>query len=248
MQWPDLVAALAVYLQQEQPDASFAAATPTFVINAELRIYRDIDFAAVGGVNLSLSTVAFSNVVDLFPMSGQTVQGTPVAFGYPVTVTQVSAKVGNRWIPYVLTSWDWIYAVWPDETRSAPPAVGSAYYTMLDQQNILLAPVPDNVYPLRITGQWRPAPMSASNPQTYLGDFFPDLLFAAVMQEAMAYQRDYGAASDDPRAALSWEARYQTALRGAKMEEAVKQGLGPDYQPMPPAPLAHPAPMQPPGQ
>lgn len=240
MQWPDLVAALGFFAQQEQPDSSWTGAFPTFVINAENRIFRDLDLQATSGDNFSLSTAAFSNIVDLAPMNGQTVQGTAVAFGYPVTVQEVSAKVGNRWIPYVLASAAWLNAIWPDETQGTTPTVGTTYYNMQDQRTIQIAPVPDNNYPLRITGMWRPAPMSATNPETYLGDFFPDLLLAAVLVEAMNYQRD-------PQTAGPWEARYQDVLRGAKREEALKQGLGPDYQPIPPAPMAHPAPMPPPG-
>lgn len=246
MQWPDLVAACAYYVQQEQADSSYTAAFPTFVVNAELRIYRDLDLSAASGQNFSISTTAFSKTVSLAPMTGQTIQGTAVAFGYPVIVDEISAKVGNRWIPYQLTSLAWIDTVWPDETQSAPPAVGAAFYTMLDQQTARLAPVPDAIYQLRVSGMWRPAPMSATNPETYLGDAFPDLLFAGVMVEAAGYQRDFGAQSDNPQMALSWEARYQDALRGAKREEALKQGLGPQYQPMPPAPMAHP-PMPPQG-
>lgn len=245
MQWPDLVAAASFYVQQEQPDSSYTGAFPTFVMNAELRIYRDLDLAAASGSNFSLSTTQFSKTVDLTPMAGQDVQGTPVAFGYPVIVSEISAKVGNRWIPFVLSTYSWINNIWPDETRSATPTTGSAYYCMLDQVTAQLAPIPDSVYPLRVTGMWRPAPMSAANPETYLGDFFPDLLFAAVMQETMAYQRDYGAQSDNPQAAMSWETRYEEALRGARREEALKQALGPDFQPTPPAPMAHPAPPPP---
>jgi hypothetical protein len=245
MQWDDLVAAVSYYVQQEQPDGSYTAAFPTMVSNAELRIYRDFDMAATSGTNTSITTTAFNRTVDLSPMSGQTIQGTTVAYGYPVIIEEIFAKVGNRWIPYTLASLAWIDSVWPDETQAATPTLGAAYYTMLDQQTALLAPVPDGNYQLRIAGTWRPAPMSASNPETYLGDAFPDLLFAAVMVEAMGYQRDFGAQSDDPRAALSWETRYQDVLRTAKREEALKQGLGPQYQPIPPAPMARPAPPPP---
>lgn len=243
MQWPDLVSQLSFYTQQEQADPSFTSATPTFVNNAELRIYRELDFMASSGQNLSLQTTAGSKTLDLTGMTGQTVAGgTPVAYPYPVVVQGIAARIGSRWIPFQLVSLDWLEMSWPDETRAAAPTVGLAYYNMLDNQTARLAPVPDLAYRLRVTGQWRPAPMSPSNPETWLGDNLPDLLFCAVMVEAMGYQRDFGTQAADPQAAMSWEARFEDAKRSALREEALRKGLGPDYQPYAPAPLAHPPP------
>jgi hypothetical protein len=107
---------------------------------------------------------------------------------------------------------------------------------MVDDQTGVLAPVPDAAYTLRVTGLWRPAPMSATNPRTWLGDNLSDLMFAAVMLEVMAYQRDFGAQADNPQAALSWEAEYQFRLHGAKREEALRKGLPVGQPPAPPGP------------
>lgn len=247
MRWPDFLSALSYYAQQEQPDASFTAATPTFVNNAELRIYRDLDFAATSGQNTSLQTVAFSKTIDLTVMTGQTVAGTAIAYQFPVVVQNISARVGNAWVPFQLVSQDYLDMIWPNETVFAAPATGLAYYTMLDAQTAKIAPVPDSVYPLRVTGTWRPAPISAANPETWLSSNLPDLFFAAVMIEVMGYQRNFGAQSDDPRAAISWTQRYDEAKRSAMMEEAVRKGLGPGFQPFTPTPLANPPPPPPAG-
>jgi hypothetical protein len=247
MLYPALIAQLAAYTQQEQPDPSFTLATSTFINNAELRIYRELDIAASSGQNTSLQTVALSKTLDLTGMTGQTVAGgTPVAYPYPVVVEGIRAKVGNRWIPFQLVSLDFLEMAWPDETRTGAPSVGFALYNMLDNQTAVLAPVPDLVYPLRVTGQWRPAPMSAANPATWLGNNASDLLFCAIMVEAMGYQRDFGTAAEDPQAAMSWEGHFQSALRSAKMEESLRKGQGPQWQPYAPAPMAHPAPPPPP--
>jgi hypothetical protein len=240
MQWSDLVSQLSYYCQQETPDASFTLATPNFVNNAELRIYRDLDFAAAGGQNASLQTTALQRSIDLTVMTGHTVNGTPVAYAYPVVIEGLAAKVGNRWVQFQLVSLDFLDAVWPDQTLSAAPTLGLAYYNVLDNQTILIAPPPDQIYQVRVSGEWRPKAMSAANPITWLGDNVPDLLFCAVMVEAMGYQRDFGAAAENPQAALSWEGRYQDAKRSAMLEEALRKGQGPDYQAYPPAPLAHP--------
>jgi hypothetical protein len=242
MNWSDLVSTLAVYAQQEQADASFTAATPYFVQAAENRIYRDLDISAVSGVNYSLFAIPQSSIQDLSNMTGQTVLGTAVAYPYPVVVESLAARVLNRWIPYQLTSRDWLDYVWPDLTLTAAPVPGLAYYTVVDPVTVLLAPVPDQPYPLRIAGTWRPAPMSAGNPSTYLGTEYADLLFSAVMVEVNGYQRSFGAMADDPRAAISWEKRYSDNLATVRREEFLRQGLGVGFSPYAPAPMAGPPP------
>lgn len=248
MQYADVIAALSYWCQQEQPDASFTAATPTMLARAELRAYRELQLAITSDQNFSLQTVAFRKSLDLTQTTGATIGGTgAVAQQWPVIVEAIAARVGNRWIPYQLCSLDWLNLSWPDETQFAPPSLGNAWYAMLDPLTALLAPVPDAVYPLRVAGQWRPAPISASNPNTWLWENIPDLAFAALMIEAMGYQRDFGAGSDDPRAAVSWEQRYQQAKASAMLEEQLRQGLGPGYTALPPTPLVTQTPPPMPG-
>lgn len=243
MQYSDLIAALSYYTQQEQPDPSFTAATPTFLTAAEQRIYRELDLNETSGQNYTLQTTALSRVVPLTALTGQTVSdGSPVFQQLPVVVQGLAAKVGNRWIRFQLVSLNFLDMVWPDLTQAAPPTLGLAYYSVLDDHTLLLAPVPDMIYPLRLDGQWRAAPMSATNPATWLGTNLPDLLFAAVMCEAFRYQRDFGPGSEDPQALPAWEARFADAKRSAIIEEQLKKGYGPGFQPYMPTPLANPPP------
>jgi hypothetical protein len=246
MDWTELTAALSYYMEQEQPDASFTAATPTMVSNAEQKCYRDLNLAASSGENTSLATSIGGRVLDLSGMSGQDVAGgTPVAYPWPVVVEAVYAQVGTRWVPYQVVSKDFLDFSWPDPGMQAPPSAGFAFYCMLDNLTALLAPTPDAVYPLRITGQWRPMGISQANPVTWLATYLPDVFFAAVMVEAFIYQRDWGTGSADPQALPLWQSRYHELLGSAKVEENLKQALGPGYLPFAPAPLAQPAPQQP---
>lgn len=249
MQYSDLIAALSFYTQQEAPDASFTAATPRFIEATEQRIYRELDFNETSGQNFSLQTTPQDRYVHLDAMTGQTVSdGTPVFQQYPKVVQSVAARVGNRWIPYQVATRNFVDMVWPDLTQTAAPVLGLAYYCTFDDHTLVLAPVPDMAYPLRIDGQWRPSPMSAANPATWLGTNLPDLLFAGVMAEALRYQRDFGAGSEDPQALPAWEARFQDAKRSALIESQLTKSQGPGYQPYMPAPLAMPEPPAPPGR
>lgn len=241
MQWTDLTNALGYYLQQFQnPPAEWTDSLPTIVNNAELRIYRDLDFLATRGQNSSLTFTAGNRVLSMAPMSGQTVAGFPTLNSYPVVVQGVAALVppNNGRVRFILTSIDFIDMVWPDSTITQEPSTALAYYALLDHETVVVAPTPDKSYVAQVTGTWRPAPMSAGNPDTWLGDNLPDLLFKACMVEATGWMRDFGQQSDDPKLAMSWEAAYQAAKMNALEEEQRRKGQDPGWAPYSPTPLS----------
>lgn len=240
-----LVAAIDNYLEQDpsQPGTDqFAAAIPTFLSNAEQRIYRELDFLTTrqqvaqstftaGSRSLSLTTLSTGN----YPQYPIVVQG--VAAILPASVSVPSS--GTR-IQYELTSLDFIDMAWPTEASTAPPSEEFAYFAMKTDQEVVVAPTPDQTYTAEVTGTFRPAPMSVSNTTTWLGDNLPDLLFFACMIEATGYLRDYGASSDDPRLAISWDKRFADAKASAMSEESRRKGEGTGWTPYSPSVLAQP--------
>jgi hypothetical protein len=243
-----LVDQLGYYCQQygalANPD--FTASIPTFIQNAELRIYRELDPLATRQQNATVQMTAYSRKVPLDNMTGVTVDGYPVYPNYPIVVQALSAIVpiaglqpiqGVR-VRFLRVSVDFIDNVWPTEGMVAPPGSPCAYYAMLDHKTIIVAPTPDQNYTAEVTGTWRPAPMSPTNPNTYLGDFMWDLFFSACMVEAAGWMRDYGMQSDDPKLALSWEERYQSNLKNALEEEQRRKSQDPGWQPFQPTPFS----------
>lgn len=227
MQYNDLVTAMSVYLTEEQPSSSYTTALPTIISKAELRCYRDLDLLATSAVNSSLTFTPGSRILSLTPATGTTISGGyPVAFPWPVTVEGLNAVIppwvsppfGAR-VRYSAVSWAFIDAVWPSEQTVSQPGVPFAYFAMLDDQTLITAPTPDLQYTAEVMGTWRPSPLSPTQQTSWMSNMMPDLLFDACMVEAIGYQRDFGAQSDDPRAALSWEARYQTDLARCREEE-----------------------------
>jgi hypothetical protein len=226
VQYADLTAALAFYSQNEQPSAAYTGALPTIISKAELRIYRDLDLAATHGVNSSLVFTPSSRVLSLTNMSGQTIDGLPVAFPYPITVEGLTAIVpawrsppyGTR-VRFLPVSLAFIDMTWPQESVVSVPGVPFAYFAMLDDETLVVAPTPDLQYTVEVFGTWRPAPMSASNPSSWIGDHVYDLLVDACMIEIAGWMRDFGQQADDPRMAVSWEQRYQQDLTSARNEE-----------------------------
>ena len=234
MQWADITAALTNYLEAApvgQPTpANLAAAFPTIVNNAELRIYRDVDFLAFRGQNTSLTTTAFNAVFSLTGLAGQQIDGTAVAYAWPVVVEGISiytpAAAGLNGVPVSLefVSLDFIDFI---QNGYGTYSIGACYCAMRDDQTVILCPIPDNVYHTSVTGVWRPAPMSSSNTTTWLGTYASDLFFSACMIEAEGFIRNFGAQSDDPRTAMSWETQYQKHWLGIVNEERRRKGLSP---------------------
>lgn len=246
MQYTDVVDALGYYCQQYvNPAPEWTPSLPTIIDNAELRIYRELDFLAMRGQNASLAFTAGSRTLSMGPMTATLSSGDQLLNAYPVVVQGVAAilppndapKAGTR-VRFVLTSVDFIDIAWPEESVTQAPATGLAYYAMLDHQTIIVAPTPDQAYTAEITGTWRPAPLSSTNPSNWLWSNLPDLAFKAAMVEAAGWLRDFGQQSDDPKMAQSWENQYQAAKVNAVEEEQRRKGADPGWQPFQPAPLS----------
>jgi hypothetical protein len=247
MQYPDVLAAVQIYCQQVAPNTGidFAAITPVLLNAAELRIYRDMPLLAAEGQNTTLICVPGNPLLSLAALPGQVtapvvLQGGALAYPNPLTVRRVALLVPgippalNGWVEFLRVSLDLLQNIWPQPTEVQVPVIGSSYWAMQDDVSIYVAPTPPQPYQVRVIGLWRPAPMSGTNPETYLGDVLPDLLVASLMLEASGYMQNYGSQADDPKMAVSWLQMYQSKLEAAKREERMRRGLAPE----PPAPQA----------
>ena len=111
---------------------------------------------------------------------------------------------------------------------------------MTTQSSVIVGPWPDQSYQAEISGTIRPAPMSLGNPTTLLSQYFPDLWMAGLMIFGAAYQQNFGASSDNPQMAQSWENHYQTLIKSAAVEEARKKFTSQGWSDKQPAELATP--------
>ena len=102
-----------------------------------------------------------------------------------------------------------------------------AYYALVSDVSIQVAPTPDDNYPLELVYTFRPAGLSSADPggTTYISTTYPDLLIAACMVYGEGFKANFGAQSDDPRAALAWEALYQSRKATAVTEEMRRKGI-----------------------
>ncbi len=230
MQYQDLTTALAllaeendaygVYTFINNPD--FQNYLPWVITNAEQRIYREVVPLSTRMSTANQTFVAGSRTIALIGFDPQPVVVEGIAAITPVATTPAK---GTRW-QYRITSLDFIDTIWPQESLTQAPNLGfpELYWAMLDSQTIIVAPTPDAAYTLELTGIFRPAPISAQNPETYLSKLYPDLLLHAMMIEVVGMHQNYSAEGHDPQQALSWEMKYQTLKASATEEENRRRG------------------------
>jgi hypothetical protein len=191
-------------------DPNFSTILPVAISYAELSIQRDLDFLAYHGLLSLGNTTSGNNLI-------------PVPSGVIVTEA-VYAGASN--IPLIATSQDYIRSVYGGVSGYPEyfcPIGAASGATWTPAVQILLGPTPNSAVPLTGYVTQRQAPLSASNPTTFISLNLPDLFWAASMIFFAGYNRNFGAQSDDPRQAISWSAEYQRLLKGADQEEIRKK-------------------------
>lgn len=221
---------LANLLVVPSTDANYTTVLPNIIDDAEQRIYRELDFLATVTTFSSLSLSSDSRNVTL-PSSVVCV----VVDSINVLST---AAVPSR-TPLSAVSKDWLNTVYPTATSSSSTAI-PLYFAMVTDQTLLVAPPAGQTYNLEVTTTVRPSALSSNNTTTYLTNYLPDLFIAASMVFANSYLKNFGAVSDDPRSAASWEAHYQTLKQSAEVEEFRKKFGSQGWTSKQPNPVATP--------
>jgi hypothetical protein len=238
-----------------QTDINFTRIIPAMFLYAEARIYEDIPFLVTtitqqGRLTaLNREFVLPDSVRTLDQISVCTPAG-PVSGTSKRTILdritptaldmfwpQASYKPG---VPqkYALIGGTPQATLFADPFSLTPPPPLPVIPTQQLYHVVRMMPTPDKSYTVELTGLIRPATLSPTNNETYLSTKYPELLLCACMVFASGYQRDFGAQADDPQRAMSWEAQYQTLLKGTGTEQARFRGEGPSFGSLAPAPLA----------
>jgi len=113
--------------------------------------------------------------------------------------------------------------------------------------NILLGPVPNYAYTVRVTGtSYAPSLLTnatngpADSAFTYISAYYPDLLIIASMIYLSAFQRNWSATADDPKMAQSYENQYQLLKAGAVATENRRKQQGSSWSAYSTPPTATP--------
>lgn len=213
-------------------DPNFVTFLPGCIDYAEQRIYRELDLQATRFNDFSAtvsSGVRYFNLpTDLgtFLIVEQFNIFTPVA----------SISTNTVRVPLTPVTKEYLDFAWPTSTNTGVPV----YYAPLNNTTFILGPTPDQAYPLEVVGTIRPTPLSSGNSSTFLTQVLPDLFIAASMVFASGYMRNFGAQTDDPQMAGSWETQYKQLFASANNEELRKRFQSQGWQSMTPNAIATP--------
>lgn len=229
MNYTEITTALSTHLVEPLTGTgseNLVAILPSAIAYAEGRIYRELDMLVGNIRDSSSSTVALTRGIDL-PTSIGTfliVDGINI-----ITPASTAPESGVRH-PLRPVSRDFLDLVWPSTTGATVPQY-FAYltqdtYSGSSQKQVILGPWPDDAYRFEVIGKIQPSALSSSNANTFLSDNLPDLFIAACMVYLTGYQHNFGAQSDEPKAAQSWEGQYQLLKASAETWEARKRFAG----------------------
>lgn len=214
-------------------DPAFLAILPAAITYAENRLCRDLDFLSTVGANATYALTPGSRSAAI-PV-GLFVTLQQVNLLTPAGATLPDSSVRN---PLTPVTKEFLDVVFGDPSATGLPTM----FAMFNQSTILVGPWPDAAYTVEAVGTTRPASLSVSNPTTFISLYLPDLMLMAAMVYISAYQRNFtGASANDPAMPGTYEAQYQTLLKGAMVEEARKKFQSSGWASMSPAQVASPS-------
>lgn len=209
------VTSLANLIPVPESDPGFVTALPNIIDDATLRLYRALDLVDATVRDATATFTTGTRNFNLPTSIGTYIICDEVNVITPVGTTNPELGTRRQLVP---ASNEILNALWPSSSGSTVPQ----YFSMVDQGLFIVGPWPDAAYNVEIVGSQRQAPLSSTNTTTVFTEFFPDLFIAASMVFAAGYMKNFGAGSDDPKMAMSWENHLQTLLADAKTEEARK--------------------------
>jgi hypothetical protein len=189
---------------------------------AELRIARDVDFLQARSSN-TYTLTAGNNVLQI-PIND-------FMFLETLEVTQNSGATIVNSTPLTPVTKEFIQNCYAGAASANTPR----YFAMIGDTfgdggdsfiNVLLGPVPNYAYPVRVFGVIRLPSLAkfavigtADTSYTWISQFLPDMLVVASMIYISAFQRQFSATSDDPAMGQTYEKQYQALRLGAISEE-----------------------------
>jgi hypothetical protein len=208
-------------------DPAFNSIVPQMLNYSEARIQRDLDF-------LQSQT---SNTYTLIP--GNPVFSIPIDDFLTIQTLEVTQTAGSTLVnttPLLPVSKEFIQNCYSGVASAGTPQyfapVGDSFGNGGDiSNNILLGPVPNYSYTLRVFGTIRMPSLAkyatagpADTSYTYISEWLPDMLVMASMIYISAFQRNFSATSDDTQMSMSYEKQYQALRLGAIAEENRRKG------------------------
>ncbi len=205
----------------EGVDDYFNTLIPSMLNYAELRIQRDLDMLPA----LTSRSYTFTSGNNVLALDADDF----------VTIDSISVNNGTLTTPLIPASQEFLQNVYGNAATTGTPK----YFAMTGgdlatggttSSYVMVGPYPAGNYAVSIYGVVRLPSLylNASDPlastaYTFISTYYPDMLVQASMIYISEFQRNFGAASNDPAMGQTFESQYQALLAGAKPEEARKK-------------------------
>ena len=232
LNYTSFVADLANMIVVPVSDPNYEVALPNIIDDAEQRIYRELDLLSTI-VRQTGPLVANNRNFTLPTTGGRFVVVEQMNVITPAGTTDPDLGTRNPMLP---VSKEYLDVVYNSVSGAGVPSL----FAPISQQNWVLGAWPDAAYTVEVVGTIRPAPLSQSNPNTFLTDYLPDVFMSAALVYAAGYQLNFGAAADNPQAGVNWENHLMKLLESAKKEEFKKKFGSQSWSSKEPDPQATP--------
>ena len=190
MTYAELTAAIKDYANNTE--TNFVAAIPTFVKQAEQRIYRSVNLP-VNRKNMA------GNMTD-----GSAYLAMPSDFLFPLSLSITSS---SNQIFLLNKDVNFIRSTYPNASTEGTPK----YYGVFDKDTFIIGPTPDANYVTELHYYYQPASIVDTSP-SWLGTNADTALLYGSLVEAYTYMKG------DPDMMQLYQQRYQEALDLLKLQ------------------------------
>jgi hypothetical protein len=172
---------------------------PRLINLAERRIARE------------LKVQGFINVVTSALVAGQSVYAKPDRWRDVVSIN-IGTGTGNTTRKFLLSrAYEYLRSYWPNEAETAQPV----FYADYDYDHWLLAPTPDDTYPMEVLYYELPPLLDEVTQTNWLTEYAPQLLLYGTLLEATPFLKN------DERIA-TWQQYYDRAAAMLNGEDLAK--------------------------
>lgn len=185
--------------QSEAKDPIFYPQIPKSINNAERRIARDLK---VQGLLQAVTT----NL-----QLGQAVYAKPNGWRQTISMNFGGGEGNVKRMPILPRSYEFLRTFWPDDTQTGAPR----FYADYDLNHWVVAPSPEEAFPLEILYYSMPPLLDETNDTNWLTETAPSLLLYAALIEASIFLK-----MDDRAAAFA--NLYRDALQATSAEDTQK--------------------------
>lgn len=211
LSYTQYVAELLALSKFNASDPLFTTNLPNAIDYAYDRINRELNLLSTVASNSSLTLTAGSRLLDYSAANINVLQDINIIS--PATATNPEEGTRN---PCTIADKSFLNAVYNSPSQVGVPVS----FAPFDDHTLLFGPFPDADYTVELIGTVKIVPLSAAAPTNWISENLPDLLLTASMIQVSGFKMNYGAMTEDPKQAISYESQYLSLRDSAAVEDA----------------------------